>query len=227
MLSGYVGLRVLRDVEGVRAYGVRMTNDKATAGKRSFPREPLGEGFPDAAMALEEFCSRPLPRFRMHSGDQAGEWVQTSIVAPEPGNVGVATVIFGEKYGVPAIPTQVEQLVALPTEVLVMDVVVQRGMHRGLPTRETFLGNDQRTDRVPRTAFGSRTTIGSSSTGLARTWPRRPTCHGTRKWPLRSPSGSAWIFATSISGASGWNIRVPEHLPRELACNTAAAEPTK
>ena len=147
-VSGYVGIRVLRSMDRVRIHGFRLQQEQPGDLLASHRHRPLTAA-PDGFL-LEEFSTRPLPATQVSQGESGeSQWVQTFLVKPEVGNLGLTTVMFGEHYLLDSPPTRLSSLLLLPSEVLVMDLLVAPGVLSGPPPLSVFRGDDQALHRPP------------------------------------------------------------------------------
>lgn len=154
IVSAFVGLRMLRPRNRVRVQGSRILNSSGR--ERGASREPLGASEKIGGYLLEEFCSRPLPRMEMFTGEEVASGdgeryrgVETYLINPEIGNQGVVTVVFGEIYRTPKFPIKLSSTIGTPTEVLVNDVFLEPGLlGYGAPSGSVFLGEDVPNDRA-------------------------------------------------------------------------------
>ena len=147
VLNGYVNVRTLRALDRIRVYGARLQVTEADPENAVVRWQPVEarDNF-----LFERFTSRPLPRLEFKSGtDGAERWAETALVRPEIGNVGTATVMFGERCTLRALPTHFERLNTLPTEVSILDLIVPPGLLDGPPASSVFFGHPQPADRQP------------------------------------------------------------------------------
>lgn len=150
--SGFVGLRTLRDVDLVPVHASRLqgTPVKGRGSAKAFSdaqRRPLN--ISGNCNLLEDYCSHPLPAVKVDSGKRPKEnWVQMSLLRPEVGNLGVITVWFGEEFWFKSMPTALNMVTRLPSEELIQDLIIPRGLIVGQPVLDVFLG-DQSPGRGP------------------------------------------------------------------------------
>ncbi len=147
-ISGYVGLRVLRAMDAVRVHGMQQIPEVPNNESNFLEHKPIG--LRGENYLLEDFCTHPLPKLQLTTGQTGMEnWVHTSLVRPEVGNVGLATVMFGEKWRLRQLPSQLRYLTSIPIEILIQDVLIQPGLMEGPPNLSVFLGNDNFPSRPP------------------------------------------------------------------------------
>ena len=141
-LSGYVGLRVLREMDDIRLHGCHMRKGDADAAMPAIRHRAVTAAAPGGFM-LEAFCSRPLSATRvLQGGNKDTSWISTLLVRPKVGNLGLTTVMFGEYYLLDALPETVGAFVTIPQEVLMIDVLVAPGILTGPPRPRVFRGSD-------------------------------------------------------------------------------------
>ena len=151
-VAGYVGFRFLRDLDRVKVHGIHMQNK---AGDGPPPRKPLSLSSDASGYLLNDYSTSPAPRFAIERGEEnEHSWTQTSLIEPEIGNIGVTNVFFGEKVRMePAAAKehQFSQLVSVPVEAVIQDVIVYPGTIEGTPKLRVFLGSDTTNHRAPDT----------------------------------------------------------------------------
>jgi hypothetical protein len=132
MVSGLIGLRVLREVPRVRVDGIALGPAKETRGSTCVP---LGISESLGGYLLESFSSKPLPALRVSQHeDEEGQWREVFIDEPQIGNTGASTLLFGSLY--PRVPVGKDPLgihvtTNKPVEILLFDVLTKPGLLGG------------------------------------------------------------------------------------------------
>jgi hypothetical protein len=140
-IVGLIGLRMLRELERVSVHYARHALANAQTSL-----QPLSISSDPSSYLLDKYSMSPLPRLEVERSerDEAG-WVQTSLVRPEIGNAGVTSLLFGGKaafeLGNPD-GVQLSQVISIPIEVLIHDLIVLPGTIPEPPNHRVFLGND-------------------------------------------------------------------------------------
>jgi hypothetical protein len=144
--SGYVNLRTLRKIDHVRVHGARIQGHNENTDFSAVEHHAFG--LAGRGGLLEEFCSHPLPEMRIDHGElHMDTWVETSLVRPDVGNLGSATVMFADKFLSKDLGSKLKQVATIPCEVLMLDLIVPPGLMEGEPKLEVFLGDDRPVNR--------------------------------------------------------------------------------
>ena len=150
---GYAGLRVLREQKKIRLHGLHFHNDNPTDTAEAPRRLPLDLSAEGQGYLIGRYSTSPVPKLVIDEGANGKDsWVQTSLVEPELGNMGVSTLLFGEKICYdPRWNDQANynHTNFLPTERLIQDVIVQPGVLKARPSLRVHLGSDQVKNRAP------------------------------------------------------------------------------
>jgi hypothetical protein len=153
MVSGLIGLRVLRALPTVLVDGIALLAGKRT---RGLSCEPLCVTDALGGYLLDAFCSKPLPRLTVkeHQED-SGQWREVLIDQPAIGNIGSSTLLFGSMYPriyAPDEPLRLHISNGKPAEVLLFDVLAKPGLLGGVkPVGSAALGQNERfgSDIIP------------------------------------------------------------------------------
>lgn len=136
MLSGSLGLRVLKPLESVRVYGSRFVRGDQKLSRPS--GAPIGINTSCGGFLIEEFSTTPVPTLRTSEGKtQDSSWFEARWEWPEVGNMGASNFFFGDyteglqrtngKEALPAVPGDIPMVRYhnnWATEVLLIDVLV-------------------------------------------------------------------------------------------------------
>ncbi len=146
VISGSIGLRVLRQMPSVRIHGAAL----GPLANSSMPLwEPLGLNEGPSDDLLEPFCTKPLPELKVSDGnDEFGKWHQVAIEQPEIGNLGTTTLFFGSlcrRIPIGSEPLRVHSSNRKPTEVVLFDVLIDPRIASGQkPIARAVLGQNER-----------------------------------------------------------------------------------
>jgi hypothetical protein len=146
VISGCIGLRVLRQMPSVRIHGAAL----GPLGDSNMPSwEPLGLNEGPSDDLLEPFCTKPLPDLKVTNGnDEFGKWHQVAIEQPEIGNLGTTTLFFGSlcrRIPIGSEPLRVHSSNRKPAEVVLFDVLIDpRIASGGKPVSRGVLGQNER-----------------------------------------------------------------------------------
>lgn len=136
MLSGSVGLRVLRPLESLMVYGTRFVRGDQKLSRPS--GAPLRINESCGGFLIEEFSTSPVPKLQTSEGQtNDSSWFEARLEWPEVGNMGASNFFFGDytaglqrtdgKVAIPAVPGDIPTVRyhnSRATEVLLIDVLV-------------------------------------------------------------------------------------------------------
>ncbi len=146
VISGCIGLRVLRQMSSVRIHGAAL----GPLGGSQMPSwEPLGLNDGPCDDLLEPFCTKPLPQLKVTDGnDEFGKWHQVAIEQPEIGNLGTSSLFFGSycrRIPIGTEPLRVHSSISKPSEVVLFDVLIDPRIASGRkPVAGAALGQNER-----------------------------------------------------------------------------------